>query len=189
MVLSAFSLAFVQLCLATFAVTMLVKESGYSLVAAGFMLSVTQLSGVAARLAWGWIADRTGDSLTLLRNLAVVAMLCCPALALVSPAWPTSLVALIFAVFGASAIGWNGVYLAEVAHRSPPGEASLITGGASAWNFAGILAGPAIFATVYGFIGSYAITYALLGLLGLAAATTLTLAVRASRSERARVAR
>jgi len=186
MVLSAFSLAFVQLCLGTFAVTMLVKESGYSLVTAGFMLSVTQLSGVVARLTWGWVADRTGDSLTLLRNLAIVAMLCCPALALISPGWPTPLVALVFAVFGASAIGWNGIYLAEVAHRSPPGNASLITGGASAWNFGGILAGPGIFATVYGFIGSYAVTYALLGLLGLAAATTLTFALGASRREAAR---
>ena len=186
MVLSAFSLAFVQLCLGTFAVTMLVKESGYTLVAAGFMLSVTQISGVAARLVWGWLADRTGDSLLLLRNLAVVAMLCCPAMALVSPAWPTPLVALLFAVFGASAIGWNGVYLAEVAHRSPPGEASLITGGASAWNFGGILVGPAVFATVYRFSGSYSITYALLGLLGFAATITLTLALGAARAEASR---
>jgi predicted MFS family arabinose efflux permease len=186
MVLSAFALAFVQLCLGTFAVNMLVKESGYTLVSAGFMLSVTQLSGVLARLAWGWLADRTGDSLTLLRNLAVVAMLCCPTVALITPAWPTALVMLVFAVFGASAIGWNGVYLAEVAHRSPPGEASLITGGASAWNFAGILVGPAVFATVYGFIGSYAVTYVLLGLLGISATTTLTLALAAARKEAAR---
>jgi sugar phosphate permease len=53
----------VQLCLSSFAVTMLVQEAGYGLVAAGVMLSVAQGAGVAGRIAWGWIADRFGNCL------------------------------------------------------------------------------------------------------------------------------
>jgi len=44
---SSLFLTFVQLCLSTFAVTMLVEEAGYSLVAAGFILSLVQASGIA----------------------------------------------------------------------------------------------------------------------------------------------
>jgi hypothetical protein len=67
--------------------------------------------------------------------------------------------ALLFAVFGATAIGWNGLYTAEVARRSPPGQVSLVTGGAMVWNFAGILTGPTAFTLVYRLTGSYAETF------------------------------
>ena len=183
LVMGSFCLSFVQLCLGTFLVTMLVKEAGYSLVAAGFVLSVTQIAGVTGRIVCGWIADRTGDSLQLLRVLAVVGALCCPTVAFVSPAWPMPLVVLFFFAFGASAVGWNGLYVAEIARRSPPGRAGITTGGAAVWNFGGILAGPAVFATVYRGIGSYAVTYALLSLVALAGTALVVMAVRSARRE------
>ena len=60
---------------------------------------------------------------------------------------------LILLVFGASAIGWNGVYLAEVARRAPEGMASVATGGTLAFTFLGVVIGPPLFgllATVFG---------------------------------------
>jgi hypothetical protein len=87
-------------------------------------------------------------------------------------------------VFGASAVGWNGLYMAEIARRSPPGQASITTGGASVWNFGGILLGPAMFATMYRFLGSYASTYVLLAAVSLAGVAFLSLALRAARRER-----
>ncbi|HWI14363.1 MAG TPA: MFS transporter [Burkholderiales bacterium] len=185
LVMSAFCLAFVQLCLGTFLVTMLVKEAGYSLVAAGLMLSVTQLAGVTGRIVCGWIADRTGNSLQLLRVLSLVGTFCCPVVALVTPAWPMPVVVLFFFLFGASSVGWNGLYVAEIARRSPPGRASTTTGGASVWNFGGILAGPAVFATVYRGVGSYAFTYVLLSLVGLAGSALIMMAISAARREAA----
>jgi predicted MFS family arabinose efflux permease len=183
LVMSAFCLAFVQLCLGTFLVTMLVKEAGYTLVAAGFMLSVTQIAGVTGRIVCGWLADRSGKSLHLLRALSLVGAVCCPIVALITPAWPMPIVVLFFFIFGASSVGWNGLYVAEIARRSPPGRAGTTTGGASVWNFGGILAGPAVFATVYRGTGSYAFTYVLLSIVGLAGSAFVMMAIAAARRE------
>lgn len=188
LVMAAFCLAFVQLSLGTFLVTMLVKEAGYTLVAAGFMLSVSQVAGVTGRIVSGWLADRTGDSMRLLRVHAVIGALCCPVMAFVSASWPTALVVLFFFIFGASAVGWNGLYIAEIARRSPPGRAGLTTGAASVWNFGGILVGPALFATVYREVDSYAGTYALLSVVALAAVALIVLSMAAGRRERAAAA-
>jgi len=156
--LMSFWCSFVQLCFGSFAVTMLVEEAGYSLVAAGWLLSLGHAAGVAGRIVWGWIADAT-DAYTVLRWLNVVVIACCALTAFVSPGWPAAALALLFVVFGASAVGWNGVFLAEVARRSPPGQVGIAAGGAMALNFAGIVAGPATFATAYKLTGSYTATF------------------------------
>ena len=174
-------LSFVQLCLGAFAVTMLVQDGGYSLVAAGVIMSFTQAAGVIGRVAWGWVADRTGNSLGVLQKLTVIMIGCCLLAAFVSPAWPVVLTTLLFIAFGASAVGWNGVFLAEVARCSPRGLVSVATGGAMTWNFAGILIGPALFATVYKFVGSYALTYGLLALIAAAGLGLLLLCAAAAR--------
>ncbi len=171
----------VQLCLSSFAVTMLVGEAGYGLIAAGVMLSVAQGAGVTGRIAWGWIADRFGNCLRLLIALSTVMVVCCGLMALVTPQWPHSLMALLFLVFGASAIGWNGLFLAEVARLSPPGKVSIATSGAMVWNFAGILIGPALFALIYRVNGSYAATFGLLTLFALGGFLFLLLSAASAR--------
>ena len=173
---ASFCYTFVQLCLGTFLVTMMVEEAGYTLVAAGFLLSLTQVSGIAGRITWGWLTDRTGDGFGMLRALNLVMIACCALSALISPQWPAFALALLFIAFGATAVGWNGIYLAEVARNSPQGMVSVVTAGASVWNYAGILMGPASFATLYRLSGSYSVTFgwltviAVLGLVFISAA-------------------
>lgn len=174
---------FVQLCLGTFAVTMLVAEAGYSLVAAGFMFSVVHASGVASRVLIGWIADRTGDSLGVLEKIGMIMIACCVLTSFVSPTWPAPLIGLLFIMFGASAVGWNGLALAEIARRSPHGLVGTATGGAMVWNFGGILIGPALFATTYKLIGSYALAYGLLALVAAAGLGFVLLCAAAARRE------
>ncbi len=185
LVMSGLCLTFVQLSLGTFTVVMLVEEGGYSLVAAGFMLSLVQGAGVAGRILWGWAGDRTGDSLRVLIMMSAIAVGCCVLTAFLSPAWPVPVLAALFIVFGATAVGWNGVYLAEVARRSPPGQVGAAAGGAVAWTFGGILIGPAVFATVYKAVGSYAHTYGLLTVIAVAALALLMASARAARREAA----
>jgi predicted MFS family arabinose efflux permease len=156
---ASFCLAFIQLCVSTFTVVMLVGEGGYTLVQAGLMLSVAQIAGVLGRIAWGWVADRSGDCIAALQYLTLVSVLCCAVLYFLTPGWPVWFTGLLYAVFGATAIGWNGLYTAEVARRSPQGQVSLVTGGAMVWNFAGILTGPTAFTLVYKVIGSYTATF------------------------------
>jgi MFS family permease len=180
--LSALCLTFVQLSLSTFAVTMLVAEAGYSLVAAGAMLAVIQISGALGRVAWGWLADRSGETLKVLRALALVTVVCCVATVFLNPGWPPALLAIFFVIFGAAAVGWNGLFLAEVARCSPRGMVSVATSAANLWNFGGVLLGPALFAAAYSAVGSYAHNFALLALVAVAAFVMLVQASRAARA-------
>lgn len=182
--IASLCLTFVQLCLNTFLVTMLVEEAGYSLVAAGVMLSFVQGAGVAARIVFGWIADRSGDSLGLLQKIAVTMAVCCIVSVFFAPTWPAALQIIFFIVFGASAVGWNGLFLAEIAHGSPRGMVSVATSAAMMWNFGGILIGPALFAATYQVTGSYTQTYGWLSLVAVAGVVFVTLSRSARRDRR-----
>jgi MFS family permease len=61
----------------------------------------------------------------------------------------------ILTVFGASAIGWNGVYLAEVARQAPQGKASMATGGTLAFTYLGVVLGAPVFGGLSSFFGTY----------------------------------
>lgn len=149
----SFMFSMVQMSLTTYLVTYLNQELAFGLVAAGLALSAAQMGGIGGRIAWGWVADRgLGASRTL---MLLAALMVCSALATasLSPTTPRALLVPILVVFGASAIGWNGVYLAEVARRAPAGMASLATGGTLAFTFLGVVIGPPVFgllATVFG---------------------------------------
>ena len=95
--------------------------------------------------------------------------------------WPRALTVLLFMAFGASAIGWNGLFLAEVARLSPPGKVSVATSGAMVWNFAGILIGPAMFALIYRLSGSYATTFGVLSLFAVGGFGSLLLTLASAR--------
>ncbi len=139
-----------QLCLTTYLVTYLTRDLGYTLVHAGLMLSISQGAGVFARIAWGAVADRAARPLLVLGGLGCGMALCAAALAILAPDTPPLVVVLVCAAFGATAIGWNGVFLAEVAREAPPGRAGDATGGALFFTYLGILIGPSIFALLVG---------------------------------------
>jgi predicted MFS family arabinose efflux permease len=175
----------VQRCLLTFTVIYLVAERGYSLIEAGVMLSLIQAGGIVGRLAWGWIADRWSSTSVLL-IIASVTVVDTFALIALQADWPRAAVYAMFFVFGAAALGWNGVLHAETARLSPPGLASVVAGGSTFFVFAGVLIGPSVFALLYPLIGSYSATF---GMLALAAAGGGALVLVARRDVRAELAR
>jgi len=148
-----------QLSLTTFMVVYLNETLAYSLVAAGLALSLSQFGGVAGRIVWGWVADRWFGARRMLALLAGVMALSTVATSLLQPAMPVTLVLAVLVVFGMSAVGWNGVYLAEVARHAPPGMASIATGGTLAFTFFGVVLGPPVFGAISGFFGSYRAGY------------------------------
>ena len=153
-----------QLSLTTFMVVYLHETLAYSLVAAGLSLSLSQFGGVAGRILWGWVADRGLGARRMLAVLAGVMAASAVATALLQAAMPAVLVLAVLVVFGASAVGWNGVYLAEVARQAPPGMASIATGGTLAFTFFGVVLGPPVFGVISGFFGSYRAGYAALAI-------------------------
>ncbi len=146
----SFFFASLQLCLVSFLVTHLTQNLGYTLVAAGFMLSAAQAGGVVARVVWGAIADRWGRPMRLLGFVAIAMGLAALATAGFTPQWPTAAIAVVCTTFGATAIGWNGVYLAQVARLAPPGKAGDATGGSLFFTFGGVLVGPPAFTFLVG---------------------------------------
>lgn len=168
----SFIFSMAQLSLTTYLVTYLTGSLAYGLVAAGAMLSLSQVGAVVGRVLWGWVADRLFGARRMLALLALLMAASSVATALLHAQWPAVLVVAVLFVFGASAVGWNGVYLAEVARRAPPGMAGLATGGTLAITFFGVVLGPPLFGALSGLFGSYRAGFAGLAvpLLGCAAA-------------------
>lgn len=151
----SFMFSMVQLSLTTYLVTFLYDDLSYGLVAAGLALSVTQLGGIGGRVIWGYVADRwlgARRTLLLLSSMMASGAL---ASAFLTVNTPHEVVMTILLTFGASAIGWNGVYLAEVARRAPAGMASMATGGTLAFTFLGVVVGPPMFGVISGLFGTY----------------------------------
>ncbi len=176
---AAFFFSLVQLCVGTFTVNLLVHDVGYSLVAAGVMLSLVQMAGMAGRLSFGWLADRSGHAIAVLILTSIAAAVGCIVSVFISASWPTFMLGLFYVLFGVVAYGWNGVMHAQIARLSPPGMVSVVTGGVMVWIFAGILVGPALFAAAYRVIGSYTVMFGYLAVGALISAAMAAFAVRA----------
>jgi hypothetical protein len=84
-----------------------------------------------------------------------------------TPGWPLVVTWILLLAFGVTAIGWNGVYLAEVAHIAGPQHAGRATGASLFFIFGGVLLGPSGFVVAYRAIGSYTGSYILAGLAAL----------------------
>jgi MFS family permease len=151
----SFMFSMVQLSLTTYLVTFLHDDLAYGLVAAGLALSVTQFGGMAGRILWGYVADRWLGASRMLLILAAMMALGALATTTLSHDTPKSVVIALLLAFGASAIGWNGVYLAEVAKRAPEGMASVATGGTLVFTFFGVVVGPPVFGALSALFGTY----------------------------------
>ena len=160
----SFLFSAVQVSTTAYMVTYLNESLGMTLLAAGAALSVSQLAGVVWRIAWGAVADRGLGPRNTLMLLATLMMAGSVLTALLQPQWPTLLIWAIVALLGASAIGWNGVYLATVARQAPPGQAGVATGGTLLFTFMGVVCGSPAFGALAGASGSYRIAFAALAL-------------------------
>jgi nitrate/nitrite transporter NarK len=156
----------VQLSLTGFLVTYLVAEVRLSLLAAGTVLAVTHAAGAFGRLAWGWLADRVRSGTAALIANGAVAIGGALATAAIVAGWPVWAIAAATSVFGFSAIGWNGVFMAVIARQSAPQDIAIATGGTLSLTFAGVIVGPSAFAALHDQAGlSYSAGYALLALI------------------------
>lgn len=151
----SFMFSIVQLSLTTYLVTYLHNDLSYGMVSAGLLLSVTQFGGIGGRIAWGVVSDRWLGAPKTLALLACIMALSALVTALLLPTLPLWGIWITLIAFGASAIGWNGVYLAEVARQAPAGKASMATGGTLTFTFLGAVVGSPIFGMLSSLFGTY----------------------------------
>jgi hypothetical protein len=100
----------------------------------------------------------------MLLGLALGMAACGLLMPLLEPASPAPLVVALLCVFGATAVGWNGVYLATVARVAPPGQAGTATAGTLFFTFFGVVIGPPAFGAAGTALGALGSAFALLAL-------------------------
>jgi MFS family permease len=171
--LLSFAYASVQVCLTSFLVVFLNDALGWSLVASGLALTFATVGGVLGRLFWGAIADHVLAPRRTLSVIGFVAGLCGFALAFATPAWPTWIVLPVAALFGGTAIGWNGVQLSELARQAPPGHAGAVTGAAGFITFSGVVIGPPLYAALTALTHGYQAGFLVMAAVSLSAAAAL----------------
>lgn len=139
-----------------FLVTYLVGGLQLDLRTAGATFAALQAGGVCGRLLLGWLADRLGSGLFVIRLAAVASVVAMLALASAAPDWPRWALLCLGCFAGAAVAGWNGVHLAEVAQRAPAGLVGEASAGAAILTFCGFILGPAAFAVILSASGGFA---------------------------------
>lgn len=163
---AATSLVFsiVQVSLTSYMVSYLTGDLLWTLVAAGAALSASQVAGVAGRIVWGVVADRWLGPRRMLLALALVMAVCGLLMPLLGSSTATAPVIVLLCLFGATAVGWNGVYLATVARLVPHEQAATATAGTLFFTFFGVVIGPPLFGAAGTAFGALGPAFALLTL-------------------------
>ena len=92
------------------------------------------------------------------------------AFAFAGPQWPVPLIAVVAFALGATAIGWNGIQLAEIARIAPLGKAGAVTGATGFITFFGVVVGPSLFGAIAASAAGYRGAFLLLAALACAGA-------------------
>ncbi|MFN0184584.1 MAG: MFS transporter [Aquabacterium sp.] len=165
--LSGAAVAFGQGTWFTFLVVYLNLQLGWSPVAAGAGFALMQAVSVLARPVLGWLSDRMGSGVPILRWCAGGSALTTVGLALTTPATPALAVWALCALAGLTVSAWNGVQLAEVARCAQGGRVADVAGGATLVTFCAFVLSPLTVSAVLALGGTFGHAFALVGLLTL----------------------
>jgi len=167
MALASFTYSGMQMCLGSYLVVCLHEVAGASVSAAGAALSVAMAGGIIGRIGWGVVADRFVAPRQMLGLLGVGMSLAAFTVPALGTQWPWFAVLVFSFLFGATAVGWNGVYLSQVALVAPAGRAAEATGASLAMTYLGVVVTPLIIWSVTALGFGYGTGFVIVGLLSL----------------------
>jgi fucose permease len=147
-------------------------ELGLTHVEAGAALAAAQAGGLAGRIGWGLVAMRLSARRVLVLTglgMATAALAFGISGALLGKPAQFALAGL----FGLTASGWNGVFIAEIARLAPSDRVAETTGAVLTASFAGLLLGPLLIAGLDRLAGLGG-AFIVLGVLSAAAALALS---------------
>ncbi len=150
-----------QAIFGSFFVSYLSDGLGYSLTAAGTVFALAQAIAIGARIGWGWIGSRWIDPRLVLGGLGLAMALASLGVAAIGLGVSYWGILAIGVCYSATAVGWHGLLLAEVARRAPPGRIGAITGGVVAFGGAGMMTYPLLHAGLLQLTGAYGWGFAL----------------------------
>jgi MFS family permease len=151
-----------QAIVVNFTVVYAVDGLQMSYVLAGALLSAATLAGAFGRVFWGALADLLRRPSAVLAGIGGIVAMAAVAMAFSTPAWPTTAIYIVCTILGGTAVGWNGVFIAEAASRAPPGRAAEFTGATQLFVFGGALLSPLLFRSVLAITDGYEAGYLLL---------------------------
>jgi len=125
------------------------------------------VGGVRGRIFWGAAADKLRDASGVLMAVGGIAVLSGLLTLTLNIDSGQVVIYGVLMLFGFSAIGWNGVFMAEITRLAPEGKAGSATGGALVPTYAGVLLGPASFAGIFALLGHYTTTFGVFAFLSL----------------------
>lgn len=146
--LTALVFTAVQMCLNTFLMSLAVHEWQLPVAAAAGWVASLQLAGLAGRLCWGWVAQRTGRTMRLLGVLGLLIAASGVGLMAGPGGHSAGLMMLLVGVLGFTASGWNGVLVAEVSRQSGGRDTGALTGAVIMFGYAGLALAPMAFAGI-----------------------------------------
>jgi MFS family permease len=154
--LCSFCFSFAQNSLMVYMVSFLNLEIGYSLSKAGAVMAITYVVALGARLFWGWVADRVGNSFYVLGGLGLAAAVLNVITGFFTADWPFWLIGLVGAAMGATMTAWNGVFAGGIVRYSPEGQSGAMMGASNVFGYGGMLLGPPVCALFISGTGTYA---------------------------------
>jgi predicted MFS family arabinose efflux permease len=158
----------------TFVVARLYLELGLSLALAAGLLAASQVACVVARITLGHVADRWVSPRVLLSVMGLCMALNCLALGLLPRDASFAVITLVVIACGATTMGWNGVFFAQLLRTVPREDLVASSGGTQFFIFFGGMLGPVLFSALVQQGGSHALGYlCLAGVTALAALAML----------------
>jgi MFS family permease len=148
------SLSMTQACVTAFTATYMVTQHGKTLAQAGQLVATLLVASTFSRIFLGWLADRLGGGRRLLCVLGPAAGAAIALMVGTAGTIPWLLYPCM-ALVGATAMGWNGVFMAELARASPPALTGDVTSSANLFGFVGSICGPLLFAVLARKTGSF----------------------------------
>jgi len=177
---ASFAYSGLQGSLASFMVVFLLHETALDLVAAAAVLACAQAAGAGGRIAWGFVADRSGRPDIVLAALGVAMAGFALAVALGAASMPHAVLVAAAILFGGTAMAWNGVFLGEVARLAAPGRTGEATGATGLFTFGGVAIVPGLFTTIVLLTESYVAAYLVAATLPAGVGMALLRAARAA---------
>jgi MFS transporter, ACS family, hexuronate transporter len=147
----------VDYSLMTYLIIFLRDSVGLTVTAAGVFLAITNVGGVAGKLFFGTLSDRIlgGSRRKPLLIAGSIMLVMTLVMQVITPGISYWVLALVFAVFGFSAIGWGGLNLILVSEFSRKESMGLAMGYSLMILMIGNIVGPPMFGYIIDTTGSY----------------------------------
>ncbi|MER3484340.1 MAG: MFS transporter, partial [Meiothermus sp.] len=145
-----------QFVMITYLILFLHERFGIPTLTGAALLTAAQFAGAFSRVFWSWLSDHTGGRrkpwLVLMVALAALNAL---TLAWLPPSTPLWVKGMIVVLYGATALGWQGLHFSLLTELSPPGLEGRVVGFGLVFTSVGIASAPPLFGLLVDLSGSY----------------------------------